>query len=110
MWFNVGLGQGACSRYDLKVTHTSDCTSSSAVWTECRQTNMSIHIGPLEMRVLITYGPHEPYSKPKCLRCLPTWMVVKIMVSFWVPRNIRCRNMIGIQKGTILLTTTPHTN
>ena len=33
------------------------------------------------------------------------WVVVKIMVPFWVPLNIRCRIIIGTQKGTIILTT-----
>ena len=37
------------------------------------------------------------------------WVVVKIMVPFWVPLNIRCRIIIGTQKGTIILTTT-HVN
>ena len=30
------------------------------------------------------------------------WVVVRIMVPFWV----RCRIIIGIRKGTIILTTT----
>ena len=34
------------------------------------------------------------------------WVVVKIMVPFWVPLNIRCRIIIGIQKRAIILTTT----
>ena len=34
------------------------------------------------------------------------WVVVKIMVPFWGTLNIRCRIIIGIQKGTIILTTT----
>ena len=29
------------------------------------------------------------------------WVVVKIMVPFWVPKNIRCRILIGIQKETL---------
>ena len=33
-------------------------------------------------------------------------MVVKIMVPFLGTLNIRCRTIIGIQKGTIILTTT----
>ena len=34
-------------------------------------------------------------------------VVVKIMVPFWViTLNIRCRIIIGLQKGTIILTTT----
>ena len=33
-------------------------------------------------------------------------MVVKIMVPFWVPQKIRCRIIIGTQKGTIILTST----
>ena len=35
------------------------------------------------------------------------WVVVKIMVPFWVRTlNTRCRIIIGVQKGTIILTTT----
>ena len=34
------------------------------------------------------------------------WEVVKIMVPFWCTLNIKCRIIIGIQKGTIILTTT----
>ena len=34
------------------------------------------------------------------------WVAVKIMAPFWGSLNIRCRIMIGIQKGTIILTTT----
>ena len=37
---------------------------------------------------------------------LRIWVVVKIMVLFWVTPNIRCHIIIGIQKGTIILTTT----
>ena len=39
-------------------------------------------------------------------RYIPTrWVVVKIMVPFGT-LNIRCRIIIGTQKGTIILTTT----
>ena len=34
------------------------------------------------------------------------WVVVKIRVPFWGTLNIRCRNIIGTPKGTIILTTT----
>ena len=34
------------------------------------------------------------------------WTVVKIMDPFWGTLNIRCRMIIGIQTGTIILTTT----
>ena len=34
------------------------------------------------------------------------WVVVKVMVPFWGILNLRCRIIIGIQKGTIILTTT----
>ena len=34
------------------------------------------------------------------------WMVVKIVVPFEGTMNIRCRNILGIQKGTLVLTTT----
>ena len=34
------------------------------------------------------------------------WVVVKIMVPFWGTLNIRCRIIIGIPQGTIILTTT----
>ena len=34
------------------------------------------------------------------------WVVVKIMVPFWGTLNVRGRSIIGIQKGTIILTTT----
>ena len=33
-------------------------------------------------------------------------MVVKTLVPFWGTLNIRCRIILGIQKGTIILTTT----
>ena len=33
------------------------------------------------------------------------WVVVKIRVPFWVP-YIRCRIILGTQKGTLILTTT----
>ena len=36
----------------------------------------------------------------------PKWVVVKIMVPFLGTLNIRCRIIIGTQKGTIILTTT----
>ena len=32
------------------------------------------------------------------------WVVVKIMIPFGVPLNIGCRIIIGIQKGSIILT------
>ena len=35
-----------------------------------------------------------------------TWVVVKIMATFGGTLNIRCRTIIGIQKRTIILTTT----
>ena len=34
------------------------------------------------------------------------WVVVKIVIPFWGTLNVRCRMIIGIQKGTIILTTT----
>ena len=34
------------------------------------------------------------------------WVVVKIRVPFYGTLNDRCRNIIGTQKGTIILTTT----
>ena len=34
------------------------------------------------------------------------WVVVKIMGPFWGALNIRGRIIIGLQKGTIILTTT----
>ena len=34
------------------------------------------------------------------------WVVVKIRVPFWGTLNNRCRNIIGTQKGTVILTTT----
>ena len=36
----------------------------------------------------------------------PIWVVVKIMIPFLGTLNIRCRIIIGIQKGTIILKTT----
>ena len=35
-----------------------------------------------------------------------SWVVVKIMAQFLGTLDIRCRTIIGIQKGTIILTTT----
>ena len=44
---------------------------------------------------------------PHCFQSLnPIRVVVKIRVPFWVPLNIRCRTILGTQKGTIILTTT----
>ena len=34
------------------------------------------------------------------------WVAVKIMIPFWGTLSIRCRIIIGIPKGTIVLTTT----
>ena len=33
------------------------------------------------------------------------WVAVKIMIPFWGTLNIRCRIIVGIHKGTIILTT-----
>ena len=38
------------------------------------------------------------------------WVVVKIRVPFWGTLNIRGRIIIGIQKGTMILTTTHMAN
>ena len=56
-------------------------------------------------------GPVPPPHESK-RSCTPpgakkdTWAVVKIMVPFLSTLNIRCGIMIGIRKGTIILTTT----
>ena len=34
------------------------------------------------------------------------WVVIKIMVPFLGTQNIRCRIILGIRKGTVILTTT----
>ena len=47
---------------------------------------------------------HVFIAQPWCLN--PIWVVVKMMVPFWGTLNIRCRVIIGIQKETIILTTT----
>ena len=44
-------------------------------------------------------------SSCQSLRIL-IWVVVRIMVPFWGTLNIRCRIIIRIQKGTLILTTT----
>ena len=52
----------------------------------------------------------KPYTVPETLSPgvygIFMWVVVKIMIPFGVPINTRCRSIIGIQKGTIILTTT----
>ena len=56
--------------------------------------------------------PSSPFKGTPTLVELPfdiqaiIWVVVKIMVPYWGTLNIRCRIIIRIQKGTIILTTT----
>ena len=49
----------------------------------------------LKAAEMLPYSP-KPY----------TWVVVKIMVPFWGTLNIKCRIILGIQKGAIILKTT----
>ena len=55
--------------------------------------------------------PQEPERRACGCReiydhCIGIWVVVKIMVPFWGTLNVRCRIILGIRKGTIILTTT----
>ena len=44
------------------------------------------------------------FPRPRAL--FYAWVVVNIMVPFWGTLNIRCRIILGVQKVTIILTTT----
>ena len=50
------------------------------------------------------FGPRNDRRGRVYWGCI--WVLVKIMVPCWDTRNIRCRIIIGIQKGTTILTTT----
>ena len=56
----------------------------------------------MQMEVEWIGNPLDP--EPQTLN--PIWVVVKIMAPFWGTLNIRCPIIIGIQTGTIVLTTT----
>ena len=58
------------------------------------QGDLQVVYGPRVRRVYVAQFNHY------------IWVVVKIMVPFLGTLNIRCRTIIGIQKGTIILTTT----
>ena len=51
-------------------------------------------------------GPKLPVEELFGPKTYTIWVVVKIMIPFLGTLNIRCRIIIGIQKGTIILTTT----